>query len=316
LLVEKKQRLEINDVAHIALGIARALQHLHANRFIHRDIKPDNILLSPYGEPKLIDLGLAKWEKKGGEPLTATSDGFGTSYYMPFEQSLNAHFVDARSDIFALGATLYHLLAGRVPFAGEDHHEVMRMKKAGHYTPVSMLNPNVPASLEAIINRMLALDPRQRYRTATDLIDALESADLTNGLPSYADLGLAVRDPDSGEKDKDEPTRPDLRLRRSNLKRSQSLAEWVLKYKSSRGGWKTRRASTEQVLNALRAKRFSGPVLAARQLGHRFRPLGQFPEFHVYFASPDVRPPEPAAPEPSQSGFCRRVLAKIGLGHI
>ncbi len=316
LLVEKKQRLEINDVAHIALGIACALQHLHANRFIHRDIKPDNILLSPCGEPKLIDLGLAKWENKAGEQLTATSDGFGTSYYMPFEQSLNAHFVDARSDIFALGATLYHLLTGRVPYPGEDHHEVMRMKKAGHYTPVSMLHPNVPASLEACINRMLALDPRQRYRTADDLIDALESADLTKGLPSYADLGLAVRDPDMGKKDQDEPTRPDLRLRRSNLKRTQTLAVWVLKYKSSRGGWKTRRASTEQVLNALRAKRFSGPVLAARQVGQRFRPLGQFPEFHVYFASPDVRPPEPAVPEPSQSGFCRRVLAKIGLGHI
>ena len=319
LLVDKKKRLEINDVAHIALGIARALEHLHKHRFIHRDIKPDNILLSPCGEPKLIDLGLAKWEKKSGEPLTATSDGFGTSYYMPFEQSLNAHFVDARSDIFALGATLYHLLTGRVPFPGEDHREVMRMKQAGHYTPVSMLNPEVPAQLEAIINRMLALDPRQRYRTATDLINALEEAQLTTGLPSYADLGLAVRDPDGRKKDQVDPTKPDLRLRRSNLKRSQTAAIWVLRYKSARGRWKVRRASTEQVLNALRAKRFSGPVLAARQTGHRFRPLGEFPEFHVYFSSPDVNPPQAASAEPGsgeapRSGFCRRMLNRIGLG--
>jgi hypothetical protein len=143
----------------------------------------------------------------------------------------------------------------------------------------------------------------------------LEAAQLTNGLPSYADLGLAVRDPDGRKKDLVEPTRPDLRLRRSNLKRSQTAAIWFLRYKNSKGAWKARRASTEQILNALRAKRFKGPVLAARQSGHRFRPLGEFPEFHVYFASPDFHPTKAQeAQVPERSSFCRRMLERIGLG--
>src|SRR5579871_208863 len=142
--VERQKRLEINDAVQIAMAIGRALEHLHAGGFVHRDIKPDNILLSPCGEAKLIDLGLVKWEENGSASLTATSDGFGTSYYMPIEQALNAHFVDARSDIFALGATLYHLLAGRVPFPGEDHREVTRAKDAGVFMPASQYNPRVP----------------------------------------------------------------------------------------------------------------------------------------------------------------------------
>ncbi len=316
LFVDRNHRLDVNDAGHIALGIAKGLSHLHGKGYVHRDIKPDNILLSPCGQAKLIDLGLAKWEKNNGEPLTATNDGFGTSYYMPIEQALNAHFVDARSDIFALGATLYHLLTGRVPFPGEDHREVMRMKDAGHYTPVSLLNPSVPAEFEAILNKMLARDPRQRYRSCHELIEALQRARLGRGLPSYADLGLAVRIPDRREKtqeNKIDATQPDLRLKRSNLKKSNSQTGWFVRYRNRQGMWKMRRATTEQLLKALRSKRFPGPVFGSRQLDSRFRPLADYPEFHVYFPEPKIVTPKlPGAP--ARYGFCRRMLARIGFG--
>ncbi len=307
-LMERRKRLEVNDVVHIGLAIGKALEHLHARNLIHRDIKPDNILLSPCGEAKLIDLGLVRYEEPDGEPLTLTSDGLGTSYYMPLEQGLNAHFVDARSDLFALGATLYHLLTGRVPFPGDDHHEVMRMKDAGHYTPASLFNRRVPAVLEAILNRMLARDPRQRYRTAGDFLVDLDGAALVTGLPSYADLGQALRDrPKEKTDDRVEPTRPDLRLRQSQMKKSRCADLWIIRYQDRQGWWKIRKATTSQLLQALKARRFAGPVQGARRPRHKFRPLSDFPEFHSHFAT---REPAQSLPRPN---LYRRLLSCFGL---
>src|SRR5262249_23701355 len=109
------------------------------------------------------------------------------------------------------GATLYHLLTGRVPFPGEDHRDVMRMKEKGVYTPISLLNPSVPAEFELILNRMLARDPRHRFRTCYELIEALQRARLPQGLPTFADLGQAARKPDDPAHQSEkrvEPTRP------------------------------------------------------------------------------------------------------------
>jgi serine/threonine-protein kinase len=306
LQVERHKRLEINDSVHIAIAIGRALEYLHSHNFIHRDIKPDNILLSPCGEAKLIDLGLVRWEDTGGASLTATSDGFGTSYYMPIEQALNAHFVDPRSDIFALGATIYHLLAGRVPFPGEDHREVTRMKDAGTFAPASSFNPRVQPQLDSILSRMLARDPRQRYQTATDMLDALEGARLTTGLPSYADLGQAVRATGPKAPQENGPTQPDLRLRASKLKKSRSQDLWIVRFKGRKDAWVYKKGTTEQLIKALAEGRFPEQTFAARRRGQRFRPLADFPEFQSHFA--------PSTPVVRKVSFCRRMLAKIGLG--
>src|SRR5947208_14634466 len=98
--------------------IAQSLQQATSSTIIRRDIKPDNILITRAGVSKLTDFGLAKRTDEASH-LTAAQQGFGTPYYMPYEQALNAKYADGRSDLYALGATLYHLLTGEVPFKGE-----------------------------------------------------------------------------------------------------------------------------------------------------------------------------------------------------
>src|SRR5205085_3416730 len=161
-LLERFGRLAVPDAVHIILDIARALEHAHSRNIVHRDIKPDNILLTQSGVAKLADLGLAKRTDEASH-LTAARQGFGTPYYMPYEQAMNAKYADGRSDIYALGATLYHLVTGDVPFPGENHLEIVSKKDVGLYTPASVVNSAVPVALDDILERMLARDPGDRY---------------------------------------------------------------------------------------------------------------------------------------------------------
>src|SRR5207237_8863447 len=101
-LLEQYGRLAVGDAVHIALDVARALEHAHSRNVIHRDIKPDNILITRAGVSKLSDLGLAKRTDEASH-LTATRQGFGTSYYMPYEQAPNPKPPDGRTHLHALG---------------------------------------------------------------------------------------------------------------------------------------------------------------------------------------------------------------------
>jgi len=177
--------LGIGAGVRLGIDIARALGFLHARNLVHRDVKPDNILFHPDGSAKLADLGLAK-RLNDDTGLTAVSQGVGTSYYMPYEQALNGALVDARSDVFALGATLYHLLTGQVPFPGTTHEEIVRGKEAGRYAPVRAANPDVPAAVAAILETALRRDPRSRFPAADDLAAALAATGLATRVPAFA----------------------------------------------------------------------------------------------------------------------------------
>jgi len=177
-------RVPLGITIRIASDIARALAYLHANGYVHRDVKPDNILLHPEGSAKLADLGLAKLIDNSSH-LTSLSHGVGTSYYMPYEQALNSSLVDGRSDVFALGATLYHLLTGRVPFAGSTHEEIIRLKSRDSFHPARFVHPDIPLAVDAIVSTCLALDPRVRYQSASQLADELEATRLATPIPSF-----------------------------------------------------------------------------------------------------------------------------------
>ena len=307
-------RMSVSDVVHIGLALAKALKHLHDQNFIHRDIKPDNILLAPSGDAKLADLGLVKWGEDDATRLTGFDEGFGTSHYMPMEQSANAHFVDARSDVFALGATLYHLLTGRVPFPGNNHKEVTRMKETGVFTPPSLLNPKVPHSLEEILTRMLDPNPVRRYLNADQVISALLRSRLITGLPSYAQAGDVRPDPLSAEVESlSQPTRPDLRLKPSGVRKNRAVRWWFLRFRDRHGKVHSRKATTAQVLKELNRGRLR-TAIGARQRGGRFRPLAQYPEFHAEFVTEPVSKPVPINAPRRLSCRYRRLLASLGFG--
>ncbi len=202
-------RFPVGIAVKIGLDIAQALSFMHGRQYVHRDVKPDNILLHPNGVAKLADLGLAK-RLNDDAHLTAISQGVGTSYYMSYEQALNANLVDGRSDIFALGATLYHLLAGEVPFPGATHEEIVRGKQDDIYCPLRERNHEVPANLASIITRTLARDPRCRFQSIEEFAKALEATCLATRIPALplGDGSDPGGGPDSGN---DAPTRADLK---------------------------------------------------------------------------------------------------------
>ena len=201
-------RIPVGVAVRIGVDIARALAFLHSRNYVHRDVKPDNILLHPNGSAKLADLGLAK-RLSDDMHLTSVNQGVGTSYYMPYEQAMNATLVDGRSDIFALGATLYHLLTGTVPFPGSTHEEIIREKESNSFRRVRSVHRDIPEALDEIIAAMLARNPRERFQDAAELAAALEATGLATPIPAFppGDPG-----PSAGHESPppDGPTRVDL----------------------------------------------------------------------------------------------------------
>ena len=175
-----------------AVGYARqvclGLQHAHDRGMVHRDIKPQNLLLAPDGTVKVADFGLAFVLTAGpdeaaphastapGGPHTRLGDGCGTPDYIAPEQVRDAGAADIRSDLYSLGCTLYHLLAGRPPFAGGSGYS----KVAGHLerTPpaIALIRPDLPPALLATIDTLLAKNPVDRFQTPRAAADALAAA--------------------------------------------------------------------------------------------------------------------------------------------
>ncbi len=147
--------------AALAADIADALATAHEGKIIHRDLKPSNVMIHRTGRPVLLDFGLARDEMAVG--LTRSGDAVGTPSYMAPEQACGRKDLDARVDIYGLGALLYELLALRPPFEGGHAGEIMRRILDEEPAPLRKLNPRVPADLETIVNTCLAKDPDRRY---------------------------------------------------------------------------------------------------------------------------------------------------------
>ncbi len=143
--------------------------------FVHRDIKPANLLVDPQGVLKVLDLGLATFAE-AEESIDAEDGGqsaVGTADYVAPEQVVDSRNVDGRADIYSLGLTFYFMLTGRRPFAKSTIMELLVAHKNEKPEPITNSRPDVPMDLEAIIDKMIAKSPFQRYQTAKELAEKL-----------------------------------------------------------------------------------------------------------------------------------------------
>ena len=175
--VEKKGPLPVAHACHFIRQAALGLQHAHEHGMVHRDIKPQNLMLTPKGLVKVLDFGLGasacNERKARAQKVTPGWTSFmGTAEYVSPEQASDAREADIRADIYSLGCTLYALLAGRPPFAGTVVNVVMaHIEKEAQ--PLHELRPEVSAELSAVVAKMLAKDPAQRYQTPGEVAQAL-----------------------------------------------------------------------------------------------------------------------------------------------
>jgi serine/threonine protein kinase len=175
-LVAKQGPLPADVAADYIAQAARGLQHAHEAGLVHRDVKPGNLLLDRAGIVKILDLGLARFAHDKDDQLTKQFDGksvLGTADYLSPEQALDSHAVDIRSDLYSLGATFYFLLAGRAPFADGSTTQKFLMHQMLEPTQVREFRPDVPEPLAAVIQRLLAKEPDDRYQTPAELAEAL-----------------------------------------------------------------------------------------------------------------------------------------------
>lgn len=180
--------LPVRRVVEIAMLVARGLDYAHQNGVIHRDVKPANIMLARSGQVKIMDFGIAVASDTG---RTQTGALLGSPRYMAPEQIANGA-VDARTDIFSLGVTLYEMLTGKDPFEGQTIPEVMHKILLADPVPPSALNPDIPERLEQIVMRALAKNPADRFGSARDL--GLELGSLRRELKHSNALAAAPQD--------------------------------------------------------------------------------------------------------------------------
>jgi WD40 repeat protein len=165
--------LSAKRAAHYVKLVAEAIEYAHQRGILHRDLKPSNILLDPFDQPRVTDFGLAK-QLEGDSSLTLTGQVLGSPSYMPPEQAdAGRGNVGRHSDVYALGATLYHLVTGRAPFASATVAETLRQLQTEEPVSPQLLNPTVPRDLATICLKCLEKAPQKRYATAQSLADEL-----------------------------------------------------------------------------------------------------------------------------------------------
>jgi len=176
--LQERGPLDARQALAVLAQVGSALDRAAGQGVVHRDIKPENLLLTPAGEVKVADFGLARVLSAAADGPDLTQDGtaLGTPLYMSPEQA-EGRAVDTRSDLYSLGATLYHLLAGRPPFGGSTSVAVALAHR--HDAPVSpdAHRDDLPPALTAIVLRLLAKSPADRYQSPGDLLHAVESVE-------------------------------------------------------------------------------------------------------------------------------------------
>jgi serine/threonine protein kinase len=246
--VERDGRLPETEAIHIMTQVAQALYSAHKQKLIHRDIKPDNIMVTRDGIVKVADLGLVK-EVDTDLNLTRTGRGLGTPHFMAPEQFRNAKSADARCDIYSMGATLYMLVTGELPFKSCGPLDAWMKKIHNEITPARQLIPSLSERVDWAIRRSMSADPEQRPATCKEFVE-----DLTG---------------QSGRKlHSDEPV-------------GMVQDVWYLVYRDDEGQTHTVKGSTEGIRRSYKQGLLgdAGNIRACRSKTGTFETLRSIPEF-------------------------------------
>ncbi len=169
--IQKQKVITWNDAVFFTTQILRALQHAHDKGIVHRDIKPQNIILLPTGNIKVADFGIARFSRN--ETRTLTENAIGSVHYISPEQA-KGELTDARADIYSLGVVLYEMLAGKLPFEADSAVSVALMQLQKDPERLTAINPDIPLGLEQICFHAMQKNPQDRYQTATEMLLDLE----------------------------------------------------------------------------------------------------------------------------------------------
>lgn len=169
-----KRVYEEKEALRLIIQIARALEHAHAKGFIHRDVKPKNIMITKDGTAKLADMGLARQAADAEAAEAEKGRAYGTPYYISPEQIRGVVDVDFRADIYSLGATFYHMITGKVPFDGPSPTAIMHKHLKEPLVPPDHVNTKISTGIAEVIERAMAKDREVRYQSTTDLLLDLE----------------------------------------------------------------------------------------------------------------------------------------------
>src|SRR5262245_36576728 len=204
--IQRKERLDPEEARRITIQAALALQHAHQRGIVHRDIKPSNFLVTRKNDRmivKMTDLGPRREAKPDAPRVTRDGSTVGTVDYMAPEQARDSNRADTRSDIYSLGCTLYHMLAGKAPFTEGGLTERLYAHVQDEPADLRQFNPRVSEALMAVVRRMLAKQPAGRYQTPAELGKDLMDLEVVARPASNRDIlaGLAFGEDDVSEEE-------------------------------------------------------------------------------------------------------------------
>ncbi|MBP3958474.1 protein kinase [Gemmata sp. G18] len=257
--IERQGAYPEAEAVRLVAQVCDGLQRAHKQGLVHRDVKPDNILVNKEGVAKLTDMGLVK-EVEGDLNLTRTGRGLGTPHFMAPEQFRNAKTVDVRGDIYSLGATLYAMVTGVVPFENASPLDCWMRKIRNEFRAPKDLKPAISDRVDWAIRRAMSAEPGQRPSSCREFLE-----DLT---------GQSRSTPAAGG----QPAQP----------QAPAVDVWYLVYRDENDKAHTVKGSTDGIRNALRDNLLGDPsgVLVSRTKNGQFTPLSSVPEFRDLVVTP------------------------------